>query len=161
VFPGYEATPDRTVSGLLASGAVHVYPLTAVRADFRKQDFSTFARQFYVDATFPCRRCGKEFPFSADEQKYWYEECKFYVDSVPRECPSCRRALRDLKALKQEYDRDVGLADQRNVAMERKERLVEVVDALVAGGVVQSPRMAVIRITLVKQIERLRQSGAA
>ncbi len=159
MFPGHEPSPDRAVASLLSSGALHVHPLTAVKADFRRQNFSTFPRKWYVDATFRCNRCGEEFLFSANEQQFWYEQCQFYVDSVPRECPACRHALRDLKALKQEYDRDVAAAHRRDVAIERKQRLIEVIDALVAGGVRQSPKMAAVRSALVAQVERSLRSG--
>jgi hypothetical protein len=148
------------VKSLLSSGALHVYPLTAVRADFRKQNYSVLPRKWYVDATFRCGRCGEEFLFSAREQQFWYEDCQFYIDSVPRECPACRQALRDLKALKQEYDREIAAAERRDAAVARKERLIEVIDALTAGGVKQCPKMATVRSTLAEQVERWRRPGA-
>ena len=161
MFAGFEPTPDRAVRSLLASGALHVYPLTAVRADFRKQNFSTFGIQWYVDATFHCRRCGKEFAFSVAEQRFWYEQCRFYVDAIPRQCPRCRHALRELKSLKQEYDRDVASASRRDVSVERKERLLWVIEQLAAGGSTVTPKMGAARATLLAQAERLRRPGAA
>jgi DNA-directed RNA polymerase subunit RPC12/RpoP len=84
-----------------------VYHLTAVKADIRRQDFSVCPRHWYIDATFRCRRCGKEFLFSAKEQQFRYEACRFYIDSVPGECATCRKILRDMEVLKQQYDREV------------------------------------------------------
>ncbi len=161
MFEGFGKSDSRKMPAHLFSGSVHVYHLTAVKADISRQDFSVCPRHWYIDASFRCRRCGEEFLFSAIEQRFWYEECQFWIDSTPRECPSCRRELRDLKALKQEYDRDVASVERRDVAPVRKQRLIEVIDALVAGGVAQSPKMAEIRNILAKQIERLQQSGAA
>ena len=63
---------------------------TAVRADTSKQDFSVYPRHWYLDATFCCFRCGRSFVFSADEQRYWYEELKFHVDSKAKHCGECR-----------------------------------------------------------------------
>lgn len=41
--------------------------------------------------------CGKGFVFSAKEQRYWYEQLKFWVQSVPKQCPTCRRKIRRRK----------------------------------------------------------------
>jgi hypothetical protein len=161
VFDDFGKSDSRKMPAYLFSGSLHVYHLTAVKADISRQDFSVCPRHWYIDATFRCRRCGQEFLFSVDEQKFWYEECQFWIDSMPRECPACRQALRDLKALKQEYDRDVALASRRDMSTARKQRLIEVIDALVASGVGQSPKMASVRDTLIKQVERSQRSGAA
>ncbi|MEZ6190017.1 MAG: zinc-ribbon domain containing protein [Phycisphaerales bacterium] len=47
---------------------------SAVRADTTRQDFSVEPRHWYVDATIRCDRCEQDFLFSADEQRFWYEE---------------------------------------------------------------------------------------
>jgi hypothetical protein len=88
---GFGESSSREMPSHLFYGALHIDHDTAVKADIRRQDFSVCPRQWYVDAVFSCRRCGEKFRFSADEQWFWYEECRFYVDSAPRECPSCRR----------------------------------------------------------------------
>ena len=44
----------------------------------------------------------KEFIFSGEEQRFWYEELYFYVKSVPKACNACRKEIRDAKALNQE-----------------------------------------------------------
>src|SRR3990172_474214 len=77
---------------------------TAVRADFERQNCSICPRYWYVNATFPCGHCGAEFTFSAAEQRVWYEDYGFWIDALPRHCLGCRRKLRELKAVRQEYD---------------------------------------------------------
>ncbi len=42
-----------------------------------------------------CERCGEEFWFSANEQRVWYEEWGFWIDSVPKHCAACRTMLRE------------------------------------------------------------------
>jgi hypothetical protein len=67
---------------------------SAVRADTTKQNFKVCPRHWYVDATFACSDCGREFGFSAEEQRYWFEELRFYVDSQATRCPACRKQRR-------------------------------------------------------------------
>ncbi len=64
---------------------------SAQRADTSKQAFTVCPRHWYIDATFRCVDCGCEFVFSREEQKFWYEERKFYVDSQPNRCAACRK----------------------------------------------------------------------
>jgi len=79
-------------------GAVSIDYGTAVRADISKQDYTVCPRHWYSDAIFKCADCGNEFLFSAREQRYWYEERKFYVDSYPKCCPDCRKMERARRA---------------------------------------------------------------
>ena len=55
---------------------------------------------WYIDATFLCERCHEEFCFTAAEQKIWYEDYGFYIDSTPKECVACRRELRRRKSIR-------------------------------------------------------------
>lgn len=49
----------------------------------------------YFDKTYICTYCHTEFTFSAQEQQYWYEELKFWVQSYPTQCLACRRKRRE------------------------------------------------------------------
>jgi hypothetical protein len=106
---------------------------SAIRADTSKQDFSVAPRHWYIDAVFRCARCGGEFCFTAAEQKRWYEGYRFYVDSLPQECPACRRELRRLKSLRQEYDRIIAKALSSN-DLNLKARVATIIDALCEAG---------------------------
>ena len=60
-------------------------------------------RFFYFPRLRTCRRCGGVFIFSAREQKHWYEELKFYVDSTAVECVTCRKQKQQGKADLERY----------------------------------------------------------
>ena len=64
--------------------------------DPSRQNAGGFAPEFdaYWDETRRCSHCGASYLFAASEQKFWYEELKFYTYSEPTGCPDCRRKLR-------------------------------------------------------------------
>jgi hypothetical protein len=99
-------------------------------------------------------RCGNIFIFSTGEQRFWYEEARFHIDSCPKQCRDCRRELRELKALRQEYDRDIIAALLGRSDLDKKKRLVEVVEALDCGGIQLPEKVLEHRRMLEKQIER-------
>ncbi|MGC4007007.1 MAG: zinc-ribbon domain containing protein [Pirellulales bacterium] len=132
----------------------------AVRADISKQNYSVCPRHWYIDAVINCNRCDREFVFSVDEQRYWYEELGFWVDSRATQCRECRKELRELKMLKQEYDRDITAGLTRNAGVEQKERLLLLLMALETGGVELLDAMQEKRRVLTKQIERLRRPNS-
>jgi hypothetical protein len=105
----------------------------AVRADPERQNCSICPRYWYVDTTFPCDHCDSEFTFSAAEQRTWYEEYGFWIDSLPKHCLACRRELRQLKAARQEYDQS--LEEALNSAdPQLKKGLARVIDELYELG---------------------------
>ena len=132
---------------------------TAVRSDPSRQNCSICPRYWYVDAIFPCARCGAEFSFTAAEQRTWYEEYGFWVDSLPKHCPSCRRELRNLKGLRQEYDQSVAQVLQAG-DLESKKRLAGIIDQLYEIGGELPPRINENRRRLAKQIAGA-ETGAA
>src|SRR5207244_13107894 len=113
--------------------AVAVHHDTAVRANFEKQNFSVCPRHWYMDADFKCERCGREFTWTAEEQRAWFEDYFFWVDSQPPHCRECRGDLRRLIELRKEYDamiaaaRDHGPPDQKS---RTREIVAEVKQAL-------------------------------
>ena len=126
---------------------------TAVRSDPAKQNCSICPRYWYVDVIFLCDRCGAEFVFSAAEQRVWYEDYGFWVDSVPRHCLMCRRDLRSLKAVRQEYDQSVTHVLEHG-DLESKKRLAGVIDQLCEFGGELPPRINENRRRLANQIAR-------
>lgn len=141
------------------SGSLRMDYATAVRANTADQNCSICPRYWYVDAAFPCSRCGAEFVFTAAEQRVWYEEYRFWVDARPKHCPTCRRDLRQLKAARMEYDRSVApvLADSD---LARKKRLATVIDELYELGGELPPRINEVRRRLAGEI-RKSEGGAA
>jgi hypothetical protein len=161
VFDSFGDSDPRKMPGHFFWGVRYLDYSTAVRADVSKQNFSVCPRHWYVNAAFHCSRCGQSFVFKADEQKFWYEELKFWVDSIPRECSKCRKELRELKALQQEYDRDIASTARKNTSIDEKERLVAVIEAIEAGGVTLAAKAIENRRLLLSQIKKSRRPGAA
>ena len=140
-------------------GCLRVEYGSAVRADPDRQNRSICPRHWYVDAIFPCDRCGAEFAFSAAEQRVWYEEYGFWIDSRPKHCLACRRELRDLNAARQEYDRRIEDA-LRSPDMELKKHLASVIDQLCELGGELPARIRENRRRLAGQLERAERDGA-
>jgi hypothetical protein len=127
---------------------------SATRANPDRQNCGVCPRYWYVDAVFRCARCGSEFPFTAEEQRVWYEEYGFWVDAFPKRCVVCRRDLRRLKDLRREYDRDVADALESG-DLESKKHLAGIIDQLYEAGGELPPRINESRRRLARQIERL------
>jgi Probable zinc-ribbon domain len=111
-------------------------------------------RYWYVDTIFPCGRCDSEFTFSAAEQRIWYEEHGFWIDSLPRHCLACRRELRELKTTRQEYDRSVEEA-LHSADPELKKNLTRVIDQLYELGGELPARINENRRRLARQLSKL------
>jgi hypothetical protein len=126
---------------------------SAIRADTSKQNFSVAPRHWYIDASFRCDRCGEEFCFVAAEQKRWYEEYAFWVDSLPNECRGCRRELRRLKSLRQAYDREIAIA-LSSKDVEPKIHVATIVDLLLEAGENLPTKIRANRTVLGMQIAR-------
>jgi hypothetical protein len=64
-----------------------------------QQNWTGFAYPYFVyrDQEKQCQQCHQQFVFSAQEQRFWYEELGFIVWSTPQQCPSCRKAIRRAK----------------------------------------------------------------
>ena len=77
------------------SSAIAVDESQSVRADPEKQHYTVISESVYYSMKLRCERCGEEFWFSANEQRVWYEEWRFWIDSVPRHCAGCRKLLRE------------------------------------------------------------------
>ena len=77
------------------ASAIAVDELRCVPADPAKQHYTVVPESAYCSMKLGCERCHGEFWFTADEQRLWYEEWRFWIDSVPKHCASCRKQLRE------------------------------------------------------------------
>ena len=77
-----ENNPKRMPSHLFFGSRRMDYS-TAQRADISKQNYTVCPRHWYVDATFRCRDCRNEFVFTAAEQRFWYEDRRFWIGELP------------------------------------------------------------------------------
>ena len=124
------------------------------RANAERQNFTVAPRNWYIAATITCLKCQKQFVFSVDEQKVWYEEYRFFVDSFPNKCLSCRRNARHVKQLRQQYEASITDAlSNSDVVLKRK--VVSVIDSLVNSSSEVPPKMLERRDTLLAQLVKL------
>ncbi len=133
---------------------LHLDHDSAVRADVSRQNYSVCPRYWYVDATFRCSRCPETFQFTAAEQKRWYEELGFYVDSYAKNCPACRHDERKRKLLRHEYDRDIE-ATLQSKDLESKKHLANVIDELYSCETDLPDKIHANRKVLGNQIARI------
>ena len=86
-----------------------IFPYTTIKANLERQYRATMPREYYVDIEYICRNCGCEFIFYATEQKFWYEDLKFYLDAFPGLCLTCRKNKRVKIDAKKFYDSQIKL----------------------------------------------------
>lgn len=79
-------------------------PNTAIVANLARQHFATVPVTHYYDVTRQCRDCGRSFIFFAEEQKHWYEELGFGLDSNCVRCVPCRKQQQGLALRRQRYE---------------------------------------------------------
>jgi len=84
----------------------------AIEGRPEKQTFVDFEPYLaYIDRLFTCEDCHCSFVFSAQEQQYWYEELKFWVQSHPKQCPECRRKRRAKRQAMQDIQKELSQLD--------------------------------------------------
>jgi hypothetical protein len=69
------------------------FPTRALPADIKRQRRRDMdpVRYYYLDAAFACKLCGKEEVWTAEQQKFWYEDCKGDPNAVAIHCHDCRK----------------------------------------------------------------------
>jgi hypothetical protein len=87
-----------------ASPAVKRCPAACVPVDTtRLQPYNSYGapdfvwRGYYVDLTFRCSDCGAEGVWTAERQRWWYEEAKGDVFTTAHRCAPCRAQERERK----------------------------------------------------------------
>lgn len=67
-------------------------------AALEKQEYLDWPPYFiYRDKEHECRTCGSKFIFSKEEQRFWYEDLGFWVQSEAVNCKVCRLEIRKRK----------------------------------------------------------------
>jgi hypothetical protein len=79
-------------------------PDTAIEADVSKQPTATVRVTHYFDVIRKCRDCGKSFIFFAQEQKHWYEELGFGLNSDCVRCVPCRKRQQGIAQTRERYE---------------------------------------------------------
>ena len=137
------------------SGSINIDYSSAIKANISKQYYSVYPREWYVDATFICKDCNSEFDWSASEQKIWFEEYQFWIDSCPTHCVECRKEKRKLKMIRQEYNKLVAEAKSTN-DIQLKKKVVDLIGILeesitLPKGIIET------QTQLLKQIKKAEQ----
>ncbi len=102
--PRYGNQPRRNAEGVSPTAHAcwrytrsNCFWTTAIPADTTRQVASMWPVAFYADVIETCRNCERPFLFFAEEQKHWYEELGFGIDSWCVQCVDCRKAEQFLK----------------------------------------------------------------
>ena len=64
-------------------------PNTGILADPNRQKVTSFPMFYYFDQKKICNDCQRPFLFFAEEQKFWYEELRFDLNSTCIHCFPC------------------------------------------------------------------------
>ncbi|MCU0391286.1 MAG: zinc-ribbon domain-containing protein [Thermoflexibacter sp.] len=78
----------------------------------------------YFDIEKKCTVCGENYIFSAEEQKFWYEELKFFVQGESKSCVKCRQKKRHKNNLTSELSSL--LKDKHNLNQKQLLRIAEI-----------------------------------
>jgi hypothetical protein len=89
---------------LLDDDGPTIVPGTAIEADLTRQTPATIPVTHYYDEERRCWDCHRYFLFFAEEQRYWYEELQFSLDSDCVRCHPCRKRHQDVSKMKRDYD---------------------------------------------------------
>jgi hypothetical protein len=122
-------------------------PNTAIPADLSKQVPATIPVTHYFDAKRQCTDCRRPFIFFAVEQKYWYEELGFPLDSDCVRCIVCRKKQRGLELSRQQYEELFHIQD-RTPKQDRE--MVECSLSLVEAGIFNKRQVERVRAILKK-----------
>ena len=122
-------------------------PGTAIVADLSMQVPATVPVTHYFDARRQCADCRRPFIFFAAEQKYWYEELGFPLESDCIRCAACRKKQQGVE-LSRQRDEDLYHVQQRTP--EQDLEMAECALSLVEAGVFGSRQLERVRGILKK-----------
>lgn len=122
-------------------------PNTAIPADIARQALATVPVTHYFDVRRQCRDCNRPFIFFAEEQKYWYEELGFPLESDCVRCVDCRKKQQGLERMRERYE-ELFRAPERSVPQDLE--LAECSLSLIEGGVFHKRQLQRVRMILKK-----------
>jgi ribosomal protein L28 len=80
----------------------------AILADPKKQTFcDCYPYYAYFDETRKCSECGRQYVFTKEEQQYWYETLRFWVQSRPKKCKECYKKEKASTSPKPPKNKDI------------------------------------------------------
>lgn len=102
-FTGLEPEPGQVTIHWHSPKSCRI-PGTAIIANLKRQTAATVPVTHYFDVERTCRDCGKPFIFFAQEQKHWYEELGFGLDSDCVRCVPCRKRQQGISRVRERYE---------------------------------------------------------
>lgn len=143
-MPEFRRKPD---IGAKPTAAVLPADVTAWSPESRRSFAAEADAPLYRDLRLGCRRCGREFVFSAVRQQYAFEVRKAYVWQRPVVCPDCwtvrRQLLEESRRLQARWSAQRA-AMKRDVAALRRWR--DVLEALAVCGLrLDKAKIAMLR----------------
>jgi hypothetical protein len=118
---------------------------TAIRADLARQAPATVAVTHYFDLERRCRDCNQPFIFFAAEQKYWYEELGFGLDSDCVRCVNCRKKQQGLSRDRETYETLFQVAEK---TIEQSLDMADACLSLIEAGVFSTKQTQRVRSLL-------------
>jgi hypothetical protein len=131
-------------------------PNTAIAADVSRQKRAMIPVTHYFDAKRRCADCRKPFIFFAAEQKFWYEDLGFPLESDCVRCVPCRKKQQGVEWKRERYEE---LFHVQNRTPEQDLELVECSLTLVEAGLFGRRQLERIRSILKKDASDPRLQG--
>lgn len=76
---------------------------------------------YYIDYKFNCIDCGAEAIWTAEQQKWWYEEIQAFIQTNAVRCYSCRLKIRNKKLAQKKHMEEMSkIRPHPNVSFFRK-----------------------------------------
>ena len=130
-------------------------PNTAIPADLSRQSPATVPVTHYFDAKRQCRDCGRPFIFFAEEQKYWYEELGFALESDCVRCVVCRKKQKGLEHKRERYEELFHVSDR---TIEQNLEMADCCLSLVEAMVFHKQQIERMRMILKKLPSEINES---
>lgn len=122
---GYRLSPH----SLWACNACKQEGIHAIKANQHLQNHCMGGPyNWYITYSIQCADCKREFQFSAQEQRRWYEELGFIIHSIPKRCSTCRKERRSSKQAQEEIGLILGSKERPGI--EELSRLVHCYEQL-------------------------------
>ena len=118
---------------------------TAIPADLNRQTPATVPVTHYYDVTRQCRDCGRSFIFFAAEQKHWYEDLGFGLDSDCVRCVPCRKRQQGLVRKRERYEELFHVAER---TIDQNLEMAECCLALIEEAIFSRRQVEKIRMLL-------------
>jgi Probable zinc-ribbon domain len=131
-------------------------PNTAIPADLPRQSPATVPVTHYFDVRRQCRDCERPFLFFAEEQKYWYEDLGFPLESDCVRCVDCRRKQHGLERKRERYAELLHASDRTSA---QDLELAECCLSLVEGAGFHKRQLQRVRMILKKLRPQMTQSA--